>query len=88
MLSVQVTVAVGGRSVGVDELADARLASTLRGAGQDIARRLSAVHCPVHAQTAHNVRVHFDARGNADLQYESCCERLGNRIGETLGGAA
>ncbi|HXN32596.1 MAG TPA: hypothetical protein VN894_12070 [Polyangiaceae bacterium] len=84
MLSVHVTVAVGSRAVSVEDLADARLASTLRGAGQDIARRLATIQCPVHAKTAHNVRVHFDARGNADLQYESCCERLGKRIGETL----
>jgi hypothetical protein len=85
MHSVRVTVALRGRAVSIDELADARLASTLRGAGQDIARRLEAIQCPVHAETAHNVRVHFDERGNADLQYESCCERLGKRIGEAVG---
>jgi hypothetical protein len=85
MLPVDVTVAVGGRAVPVEDLVDVRLASSLRGAGQDIAKRLAAIHCPVHDKTAHNVRVHFDARGNADLQYESCCERLGKQVGETMG---
>lgn len=85
MFSVRVTVAVGSRTVSIEDISDARLASSLRTAGQDIARRLSAVRCPVHGGTAHNVRVHFDARGNADFQYESCCERLGKRVGETMG---
>lgn len=85
MLSVHVTVAIGNRTVSVEELADARLASSLRAAGQDIARRLAVILCPVHRQTARSVRVHFDARGNADLQYESCCEKLGQRVGESMG---
>ena len=66
-------------------VADARLASALRSAGQDVARRLQAIHCPVHGKTATNVRVHFDERGGADLQYDSCCEHLGKSIGEALG---
>jgi hypothetical protein len=86
VLAVHVTVTVGGRAVSVEGLADARLASTLRSAGQDIARRLAVVQCPVHDRAAHNVRIHFDERGNADLQYESCCEKLGKRVGEALGG--
>jgi hypothetical protein len=31
------------------------------------------------------VRVHFDQRGGADLQYDSCCAELGKRIGSALG---
>jgi hypothetical protein len=85
MLPVRVTVAVEGRAVSVEDLADLRLASTLRSAGQDVARRLAAIHCPVHRETASNVRVHFDARGSADLRYESCCEKLGERIRAALG---
>jgi hypothetical protein len=84
MLPVQITVAVGSRTVPVDELSSGRLSSALRTAGEDIARRLAAIRCPVHHVTAHNVRVHFDARGNADLKYESCCEGLGHRVGEVL----
>jgi hypothetical protein len=66
MLPVQITVAVGSRTVPVDELSSGRLSSALRTAGEDI------------------VLVHFDARGNADLKYESCCEGLGHRVGEVL----
>ena len=85
MLPVHVTVAVAGRPVPIEELADVRLASMLRGAGQDIGRKLSVLLCPVHRQRATHVRVHFDERGSADLQYESCCEKLGKRIGDALG---
>jgi hypothetical protein len=85
MLPVDVTVSVGSRRVAVDELADRRLASALRAAGHDIGKRLASVRCPVHDKTAAKVRVHFDAGGNADLRYDSCCEKLGARIGATLG---
>ena len=85
MLPVRVTVAVEGRRVPIDDLADALLASTLRSAGQDVARQLAVIRCPVHRETASNVRVHFDAHGRADLQYESCCEKLGEHIGAALG---
>jgi hypothetical protein len=84
MLPVDITVGVGPRRVAVDELADARVASALRAAGQDIARRLDGIACPVHKKKAQRVRVHFDARGNADLQYDSCCEALGASIGAQL----
>jgi hypothetical protein len=85
MLHVDITVGVGARRVSVDELADTRVASALRTAGQDIARRLDGISCPVHKKKAERVRVHFDQRGNADLQYDSCCEKLGAQIGAKLG---
>jgi hypothetical protein len=85
MPSVEITVSVGTRRVPVDELADRRVASALRAAGQDVGRKLEAIRCPVHDKTASKVRVHFDAKGNADLQYDSCCEKLGTRIRAALG---
>jgi hypothetical protein len=85
MLPLEITVSVGPRRVPVHELADARLASALRSAGEDIARRLEGIRCPLHRKTAIHVRVHFDERGGADLQYDSCCESLGARIGASLG---
>jgi hypothetical protein len=87
MLSVRVTVMVGGRRVSVEGLADARLASALRSAGQEVARRLAKIECPVHHKTATDLRVHFDAQGSANLQYESCCQKLGHRIATELGSA-
>jgi hypothetical protein len=85
MASPRITVMVGGRRVPVDGLADARLASALRNAGQEVARRLATIECPVHGKTASDVRVHFDTQGGANVQYESCCQRLGNRIATELG---
>jgi hypothetical protein len=85
MTAVRITVSVGARAISIDELADARLASALRSAGEDVAHRLHTIRCPVHGKTAINVRVHFDERGGADLQYDSCCDRLGKSVGEVLG---
>ena len=85
MTAPRITVTVGARTVPIEELADVRLASALRSAGQDVGRRLDTIRCPVHQKVATNVRVHFDQRGGANLQYDSCCERLGKKIGEALG---
>jgi GTP cyclohydrolase III len=85
MLPVRVSVAVGHQTVPLERVTDARISSALRSAAQDVGRKLSAIRCPVHQKTAVNVRMHFDQRGTADLQYDSCCEKLGQRIGEALG---
>lgn len=82
---VRVTVAVAGRAVSVEDLADARVASALRSAAQDIGKRLESIRCPDHEKTATDVRVHFDENGRADLRYESCCEKLGRSIGAAVG---
>jgi hypothetical protein len=84
-MPVRITVTLGARTMPVDQLKDVRLATALRGAGQDIGRKVEAILCPVHNKPATNIRIHFDQRGAADLQYESCCEALGKRIGEALG---
>jgi hypothetical protein len=84
MIGARITVSVGNRTVSIDALRDARLASALESAGRDVARRLEALRCPVHRSVATNVRIHFDERGGADLQYDSCCERLAKRIREAL----
>jgi hypothetical protein len=85
MTAVRITVTLGARTMSIDDVPDRRIATALRGAGQDIARRLEGIRCAEHGKTASNVRVHFDQRGNADLQYESCCEALGKQIRKTLG---
>jgi hypothetical protein len=85
MIPVRITVTVGSRVIPIEQLADARLAAALRGAGQDVARRLEGIVCPEHREGARNVRIHFDQRGGADLQYDSCCAKLGERIGAVLG---
>ncbi len=85
MLPVRITVTVGSRIVPIEQVTDPRISTALRSAGQDVARRLAAIRCPVHHKTATNLRVHFDPRGAADLQYESCCAKLGEAIGRVLG---
>jgi hypothetical protein len=85
MSPVRITVSVGSRVIPVEQLADARLAAALRSAGQDVARKVEGILCPLHREGARNVRIHFDQRGNADLQYDSCCAKLGERIGAALG---
>jgi hypothetical protein len=85
MLNVKVTVAVGARKVSADDLNDLRAARMLKEAGQDVGNKLSKLTCPVHGKGPANVRMHFDKNGVADLQYESCCEELGKKIGAALG---
>lgn len=85
MSGVNITVTIGTRTVPVDQVRDLRVASAFRAAGLDVGRRVAAVKCPVHAKAAARVRVHFDAKGNADLQYDSCCEKLGEAIQSALG---
>jgi hypothetical protein len=85
MLPVRITVSVGPRVVPVEQLADPRLASALRSAAQDVARRLASIVCPVHDKGPSNVRLHFNRHGEADLKYDSCCAKLGERVGAALG---
>jgi hypothetical protein len=85
MSDVKVTVAVGSKQVAVADVKDRRIATAFAAAGKDIGDRLAKIMCPAHGKSATNVRVNFDKRGNADLQYDSCCEALGAKIGEALG---
>jgi hypothetical protein len=84
-VNVTVTVTMGAKTLPLERVTDARISTALRAAGQDIGRRLEAVRCPEHQKTASNIRVHFDAKGNADLKYDSCCAALGTLIGKALG---
>lgn len=85
MLPVRVTLTLGSRTVPIEEVTDGRIAGPMRAAAQDVARRLAVIRCPVHHKTATDVRVHFDQRGAADLRYESCCAKLGERISKAFG---
>ena len=76
---------LGKRTMPVDQVTDLRIATAFRAAGNDVGRRLDTILCPEHQKAATNVRIHFDARGAADLQYDSCCKKLGEAIGRALG---
>jgi hypothetical protein len=84
-MSIRITVTIGKKTLPVDQVTDLRIASAFRAAGLDIGRRVEAILCPSHGKPATQVRVHFDARGGADLQYDSCCKDLGEAIGKALG---
>jgi hypothetical protein len=84
MLPVRVTVAVGRKTVALDEVKDARVASALRQAANDVGKRLATAKCPTHGKGPTDVRLHFDASGAGDLKYESCCEKLGETIAKMM----
>lgn len=84
MVHVKVTVAMGRKTLAVDEVKNASVKSTLAQAGRDLGTRLSNVKCPVHGKAPLNVQLHFDASGAGDVKYESCCEKLGEAVGKIL----
>jgi hypothetical protein len=84
-MNVRITVSLRGRTVPIDEVMDRRISDAFRQAGQQVANKLACLTCPVHGETASNVRLHFDASGSADLKYDSCCDRLGQVISRALG---
>ncbi|MCU0691727.1 MAG: hypothetical protein MUF54_10025 [Polyangiaceae bacterium] len=79
------TASVGGRKLAVEDVADKRIAGPLAQMGRQVAATLERIRCPVHGKQATNVRLHFDPRGKADLQYDSCCEELGKQVRAALG---
>ena len=84
MLPVRVTVAVGRKTVPIDEVKDARVVSALRQAAKDVGTRLATATCPTHGKGPTEVRLHFDAAGAGDLKYESCCAELGKEISKLV----
>lgn len=84
MIPVRVTAAVGRKIVAVEEVRDPRVASALRQAGRDLGARLAAIKCPEHGRGPADVRLHFDAAGNGDLKYDSCCAKLGEQVAKLL----
>ena len=80
-----VTVSMGGRSVRLEDVKDARVRAGLQSAAQQVDATLGPVTCAEHGRGATNVRVHFDKNGAADLKYDSCCAALGEQIRKVLG---
>jgi hypothetical protein len=84
-MDVKVTVALGARTVRIEDVSDARVRTAFQGAAKQVAAQLSGIKCPMHERAAANVRIHFDRNGAADLKYDSCCAQLGEMIGKALG---
>ncbi len=85
MSAVKVTVAMGARTVALENITDTRIRSALQGAAKQVADKLAAVRCPTHQRAPTDIRIHFDKSGQADLKYDSCCATLGERVGQALG---
>lgn len=83
-MQVKVTVAAGRKTLALEDVTDARLRGPLQAMAADLGRKLGGVRCPEHGKPATNVRIHVDARGAADLKYDSCCEALGGAIAKVL----
>ena len=76
MPSVAVTVDVRGKTVSLEAVRDPQIRGPLEQMARDLGKKLEKAKCPTHKKTPTEVRLHVDASGNADLRYESCCERL------------
>lgn len=84
MVPVRVTVMVGRKVTPVDDVRDASVKTALKQAAQNVGTALAAAKCPTHGKGPTDVRLHFDAGGNGDLKYESCCEELGKAISKLV----
>ena len=85
MIPVTVTATVGRKTVPLPEVRDPRIRRGLEDAAHSIGRALATVVCPKHRVGPKDVRLHFDANGNGDFKYESCCEVLGKLVQTALG---
>jgi hypothetical protein len=85
MARIKITVAVGSRTVPIEDVGDARVRTALQAAARQVADKLAKIHCSVHKRGATDIRIHFDRSGAADLKYDSCCASLGEKIGQALG---
>ena len=83
-MQVKVTVTVRGRAVPLEQINDPRISAPFLAMARQVAASLEPIRCPDHGTGATDVRIHVDARGAADLKYESCCPKLGALISEAL----
>jgi hypothetical protein len=84
MIPVRVTVAVGRKTVALEDVHNQKVVSALRQAARDVGVALTNATCPEHAKGPTNVRLHFDASGAGDLKYDSCCAKLGELIAKLV----
>ena len=85
MADVSITVDVLGSKVALAKMKDPRVRSALTKMGEDIARALASAKCPIHQASPTKIRIHVGKSGDADLAYESCCEKLRDVVTKSLG---
>ena len=84
MIPVRVTVAVGRKTMALEDVHNQKVVSALRQAARDVGMTLTTAKCPEHDKGPTNVRLHFDASGAGDLKYDSCCAKLGEIISKLV----
>jgi hypothetical protein len=84
-MQVKVTITQRGQVVALDQVTDPRISTPFKNMAAQVGTTLEMVRCPDHGQKATDVRVHVNAKGAVDLQYESCCPKLGALIAKALG---
>lgn len=84
MSNVTVTVDFRGKKVALDKVTDPRIKSALAQMAKDVGAKLAQTKCPEHKQAPTEIRLHLTASGDADLQYQSCCEKLRDVIAKAL----
>jgi hypothetical protein len=84
MVPVRVTITVGRKVMALEEVRDPRMSGPLKDAAKNVGTQLAKAKCPKHGTGPTDVRLHFDASGNGDLKYESCCEELGKAISKLI----
>ena len=84
-MHVSVTVQVYGREVPIDQVSDKKVVAALKDLGKQVELKLDGLSCKTHKKPPVNVRVHVDAKGNADIRYDSCCDALKSSVTADLG---
>ncbi len=85
MADVSITVDVLGNKVPLAKMKDARVRSALTKMGENISATLARAKCPEHQSSPTKIRIHVGKSGDADLAYESCCEKLRDIVTKSLG---
>jgi len=83
-MKVAVTLSVRGKEVPAEDVPDKTVGAALKKMGDDIGRKLDKVKCPEHDKPPTNVRLHVSAKGDGDLRYDSCCEKLASAIATAM----
>ena len=84
-MKVDVMVSVRGKEVAAGDVPDKTLSAALRKMGDDVGRKLASVKCPAHGKPPTNVRIHVSAKGEGDLRYDSCCDKLASAVQKAMG---
>jgi hypothetical protein len=84
MANVSVTVDLRGKRIALDKVSDTRIRSALQQMATDVGQKLEKAKCPEHHQGPSNIRLHMSVSGDADLKYESCCEKLRDVVTKAL----